>query len=39
MMGTKVRCFSRLRAVSLEELVPADHFSRYLDRVLDERAV
>jgi transposase len=35
MMGRKVRCFSRLPAVSLEELVPADHFYRQLDRVLD----
>jgi transposase len=35
MMGTRVRCFTPLPAVSLEELVPADHFYRFLDRALD----
>jgi transposase len=35
MMGTKARCFTPLPAVSLDELVPADHFYRHLDRVLD----
>ncbi len=35
MMGTKARCFTPVPAVSLEELVPADHFYRHLDRVLD----
>jgi hypothetical protein len=35
MMGTKTRLFTPVPAVTLEELVPADHFSRHLDRVLD----
>jgi transposase len=35
MMGTKVRHFTPLPAVSLDELVPADHFYRHLDRALD----
>jgi transposase len=35
MMGTKTRLFTPVPAVSLEELVPADHFYRHLDRVLD----
>ena len=35
MMGTKARIFTPVRAISLDELVPADHFYRYLDRVLD----
>ena len=35
MMGTKARRFTPVPAVSLEELVPADHFYRHLDRVLD----
>jgi hypothetical protein len=35
MMGCKARVFLPVPAVSLEELVPADHFSRHLDRVLD----
>ncbi len=36
MMGTKVRNFSPLpRDVSLEELVPSDHFYRFLERTLD----
>jgi transposase len=35
MMGTKTRLFTPIPAVSLEELVPADHFYRHLDRVLD----
>jgi len=36
MMGTKIRSFSPLpRDVSLEELVPADHFYRRLDAALD----
>ncbi|HEV2460904.1 MAG TPA: transposase, partial [Ktedonobacterales bacterium] len=34
-MGTKARLFMPLPAVTLDELVPADHFYRYLDRVLD----
>jgi len=33
MMGTKVRIFSPLpRDISLEELVPNDHFYRWHDR-------
>ncbi len=35
MMGTKVRAFAPLVNVSLEELVPKDHFYRQLDRSLD----
>lgn len=35
MMGTKERMFAPLVAVSLEALVPQDHFYRHLDRVLD----
>ena len=34
MMGTKARVFIP-SGVSLDELVPADHFYRHLDRVLD----
>ncbi len=35
MMGTKVRCFAPLVNVSLEELVPPDHFYRQVERTLD----
>jgi hypothetical protein len=35
MMGTKERTFAPLVAVSLEALVPQDHFYRHLDRALD----
>ena len=35
MMGRKARIISPVAAVSLDELVPADHFYRHLDRVLD----
>ncbi len=35
MMGTKARLFTPVSSVSLEDLVPADHFYRHLDRVLD----
>jgi len=35
MMGTKERCFAPLVNVSLEELVPEDHFYRQLERTLD----
>src|SRR5258708_282631 len=35
MMGTKERCFSTLVKMSVEELVPQDHFYRHLDRTLD----
>jgi transposase len=35
MMGSKARHCTPLPAASLEELVPADHFYRHLDRVLD----
>ena len=34
-MGTKARLFTPIHAHSLDELVPADHFYRHLDRVLD----
>lgn len=35
MMGTKERTFAPLVAVSLEALVPQDHFYRHLQRTLD----
>jgi transposase len=35
MMGTKERIFAPLRDVSIEDLVPRDHFYRHLDRLLD----
>src|SRR5215207_7226326 len=35
MMGTKMRHFSPLRNLSLEELVPKDNFYRRLDAMLD----
>src|SRR5438093_3809497 len=35
MMGTKARSFAPLIHVSLEDLVPADHFYRHLERTLD----
>jgi hypothetical protein len=35
MMGTKERSFAPLINVSLEELVPPDHFYRHLERTLD----
>src|SRR5437868_673863 len=35
MLGTKERSFAPLINVSLEELVPADHFYRHLERTLD----
>ena len=34
-MGQKERCFVPLVNVSLEELVPQDHFYRHLDKTLD----
>ena len=35
MMGMKERRFAQLVTVSLEDLVPADHFYRHLERTLD----
>ena len=35
MMGTKARLFTAVPAVTLDELVPTDHFYRHLDGVLD----
>jgi len=35
MMGLKERAFAPLVCVSLEELVPQDHFYRHLQKVLD----
>jgi transposase len=35
MMGRKARVFGPLPPVTLEELVPADHFYRHLERSLD----
>ena len=34
-MGTEERSFAPLIHVSLEELVPQDHFYRHLERTLD----
>ena len=34
-MGRKERSFAPLNHVSLEELVPHDHFYRHLERTLD----
>jgi hypothetical protein len=35
MMGTKIRTFSPLESVSLEELVPKDNFYRRLEATID----
>ena len=35
MMGTKERHFALLINISIEELVPQDHFYRHLERTLD----
>lgn len=35
MMGKKERHFAPLIHISLEELVPQDHFYRHLERTLD----
>src|SRR5258708_1467949 len=35
MLGTKERDFASILHVSLEELVPHDHFYRHLERTLD----
>ena len=35
MMGIKERCFQPVERVTLEDLVPADHFYRHLDRTFD----
>jgi transposase len=35
MMGSKQRHFTPLMNVSLEDLVPADHFYRHVERTLD----
>src|SRR6266704_3680336 len=35
MMGQKERCFTPLVKVSLEELVPQDHFYRHVERTFD----
>jgi transposase len=35
MMGQKTRLFTPLPPVTIEELIPADHFYRHLDQVLD----
>jgi transposase len=35
MMGSKERHFAALIRVSLEDLVPHDHFYRHLERTLD----
>jgi transposase len=35
MMGTKARIFTSIALASLEDLVPANHFYRHLDRVVD----
>ena len=35
MMGTKNRDFATLPALTLEDLVPVDHFYRHLEGTLD----
>src|SRR3989440_3342203 len=35
MMGTKARIFAPIAVVSLDDLVPSNHFYRHLDHVLD----
>src|SRR5687767_3962485 len=35
MMGTNVRAFAPFPPVTLEDLVPPDHFYRHLERTLD----
>jgi len=35
MMGIKARLFQPMLTVSLEDLVPADHFYRHVERTLD----
>lgn len=35
MMGMKARLLTPVTALTLDDLVPADHFYRHLDRVLD----
>jgi hypothetical protein len=35
MMGRKVRLFTPVSAISLDALVPADHFYRQVDQVVD----
>jgi transposase len=35
MMGTKARMFAPIAALTLDDLVPAEHFYRHLDRTLD----
>src|SRR6266498_4963876 len=35
MMGSKARIFTPISVVSLDDLIPADHFYRHLDRKLD----
>ena len=35
MMGTKVRSFAPLCNLTVEDLVPADHFYRHLEASLD----
>jgi len=35
MMGAKARLFTPIHALSLDELVPADHVYRHLERILD----
>ncbi len=35
MMGAKARIFPPITAVSLEDLVPQDHFYRHLEQSLD----
>jgi hypothetical protein len=39
MMGIKERTFAPLPSVTLEDLVPPDHFYRHLEQTLDLRFV
>jgi hypothetical protein len=34
-LGTKMRRFTSVQALSLDDLVPADHFYRHLEQALD----
>lgn len=35
MMGSKAHIFDPIDALTLEEIIPADHFYRYLDLIVD----
>jgi transposase len=39
MMGSKARAFAPVERITLEDLIPRDHFYRQVERVLDLRFV